>query len=280
MLALVTGIAVGAATSGSSPAAHRAAVLPDGYFSRIRTLAGGGPGSFVVREQRAENAAINRTLAYTPFVRAAGAQHKEVALTFDDGPGPYTPDIVSILEREHTPATFFEVGVEERYFHAATSAIVARGFPIGDHTETHAPMSELKRKIQQSELLQDSAAIGTYGAPFPRLFRPPYGMWNATTLKLLKKYHMLMVMWTVDTDDYEKPSVKVILQRTLAGLQPGAIILLHDAGGNRSETVEALPLIIRALRKRGYKLVTVPRLLLDNPAPHDQDVAGLAGAGG
>jgi peptidoglycan/xylan/chitin deacetylase (PgdA/CDA1 family) len=280
VLALVTGMAVGAATSGSSPAAHRGAVLPDGYFSRIRTLAGGGPGSFVVREQRAENAAINRTLSYTPFVRAAGAQHKEVALTFDDGPGPYTPDIVSILEREHTPATFFEVGVEERYFHAATAAIVARGFPIGDHTETHAPMSELKRKLQQSELLQDSAAIGTYGAPFPRLFRPPYGMWNATTLKLLKKYHMLMVMWTVDTDDYERPGVKVILQRTLTGLRPGAIILLHDAGGNRSETVQALPLIIHALRKRGYKLVTVPRLLLDNPAPHDQDVAGLAGAGG
>jgi peptidoglycan/xylan/chitin deacetylase (PgdA/CDA1 family) len=91
---------------------------------------------------------------------------------------------------------------------------------------------------------------------------------------------MLMVMWTVDTDDYEMPGVKVILQRTLAGLQPGAIILLHDAGGNRSETVAALPLVIKALRRRGYKLVTVPRLLLDNPPPRDQDVAGLVGAGG
>ena len=280
VVALIAGIAVGAASSGSSPSAHHAAVLPDGYFSRIRTLAGGGPGSFVVGEQRAEDAAITHTLSYTPFVRVAGAQHKEVALTFDDGPGPYTPAIVRILEREHVPATFFEVGVEEHYFHAATAAIVARGFPIGDHTETHAPMSELKRKLQQAQLLQDSAAIGTYGAPFPRLFRPPYGMWNATTLKLLKKYRMLMVMWTVDTDDYERPGVNVILQRTLAGLQPGAIILLHDAGGNRSETVAALPLIIKALRRRGYKLVTVPRLLLDNPAPRDQDVAGLVGAGG
>jgi peptidoglycan/xylan/chitin deacetylase (PgdA/CDA1 family) len=280
VLALVAGIAVGAASTGSSPPAHRGAVLPGGYFSRIRALAGGGPGSFVVGEQRAESAAITHTLSYTPFVRVAGRQHKEVALTFDDGPGPYTPSIVQILEREHAPATFFEVGVEERYFHAATAAIVARGFPIGDHTETHAPMSQLKRKLQQSQLLQDSAAIGTYGAPFPRLFRPPYGMWNATTLKLLKKYRMLMVMWTVDTDDYEMPGVKVILKRTLDGLQPGAIILLHDAGGNRSQTVAALPLIIKALRRRGYKLVTVPRLLLDNPAPRDQDVAGLVGAGG
>ncbi|MGZ4312051.1 MAG: polysaccharide deacetylase family protein [Solirubrobacteraceae bacterium] len=280
LAALIAGIAVGATSSGTASPPHSSAVLPDGYFSRIRTLAGGGSGSFVVGEQRAENAAITRTLAYTPFVRAAGHQHKEVALTFDDGPGPYTPDIVHVLERQHVPATFFEVGVEERYFHAATAAIVARGYPIGDHTETHAPLSELKRKVQQSELLEDSTAIGTYGAPFPRLFRPPYGMWNATTLKLLKKYRMLMVMWTVDTDDYEMPGVKVILQRTLAGAEPGAIILLHDAGGNRSQTVAALPLIIRALRKRGYKLVTVPRLLLDNPAPRDQDVAGLVGAGG
>jgi peptidoglycan/xylan/chitin deacetylase (PgdA/CDA1 family) len=278
--ALVAGIAVGAASSGTSSPAPHAVILPDGYFSRIRTLAGGGAGSFAVGERRAENAAITRTLSYTPFVRAAGTQHREVALTFDDGPGPYTPDILHALEREHVPATFFEVGVEERYFHAATASIVARGYPIGDHTESHAPMSELKRKDQQSQLLQDSAAIGTYGAPFPRLFRPPYGMWNPTTLKLLRKYRMLMVMWSVDTDDYEMPGVKVILQRTLDGVEPGAIILLHDAGGNRSQTVAALPLIIRALHKRGYKLVTVPRLLLDNPAPKNQKVAGLVGAGG
>jgi peptidoglycan-N-acetylglucosamine deacetylase len=280
LVALMAGIAVGAQSSTSPAPTHPSAVLPDGYFSRLKALAGGGAGSFVVSEQRAESAAITRTLAYTPFVRAAGTQHREVALTFDDGPGPYTPDILRILERQHVAATFFEVGVEERYFHAATAAIVARGYPIGDHTETHARLSALKRKAQQAELLQDSTAIGTYGAPFPRLFRPPYGMWNGTTLKLLKKYRMLMTMWTVDTDDYEMPGVNVILQRTLAGLRPGAIILLHDAGGNRSETVAALPVIIRALHKRGYKLVTVPRLLLDNPAPKDQDVAGLVGAGG
>jgi peptidoglycan/xylan/chitin deacetylase (PgdA/CDA1 family) len=280
LAALIAGIAVGAAASGTSSPAKRSAILPTGYFKRIRTLAGGGAGSFLAGEQRAENAAITRTLSYTPFVRAGGTQHREVALTFDDGPGPYTPDILHILEREHVPATFFEVGVEERYFHAATSAIVARGYPIGDHTESHAPLSELKRPAQQSQVLQETTAIGTYGAPFPRLFRPPYGLWNATTLKLLKKYRMLMVMWSVDTDDYEMPGVNVIVKRTLAGVEPGAIILLHDAGGNRTQTMAALPLIIKALHKRGYKLVTVPRLLLDNPAAKDQDIAGIKGAGG
>jgi peptidoglycan/xylan/chitin deacetylase (PgdA/CDA1 family) len=279
-LALVIGIVVGAGSSGGGGVVHRTATAQQTYFTRIRTLAGQGPTSFAVAEHRAENQAIDHTLSYTPYVRVAGAQHREIALTFDDGPGPYTPAILRELERLHTPATFFEVGVLERYFSAATAQIAARGYPIGDHTETHAPMSQLSRRLQQRELLQDTAAIGDYGAPFPRMFRPPYGLWNSTTLALLKKYRMLMVLWTVDTSDYQAPGTSVIVQRALAGAKAGAIILLHDAGGNRSETVAALPKIINRLRRRGYKLVTVPRLLLDNPAPKDQNVAGLQGAGG
>ena len=96
----------------------------------------------------------------------AGSQHKEIALTFDDGPGPYTPAVLSVLEREHVPATFFEVGIAERYFHASTAAFVARGYPIGDHTEDHPPMSHLNAKGQQQQLLDQTAAIGQYGAPF------------------------------------------------------------------------------------------------------------------
>jgi peptidoglycan-N-acetylglucosamine deacetylase len=278
--ALIAGVAVGAGASGGGATPRKVAAAPSTYLGRIRMLAGRGPRSFAVSELAAENAAINRTLAYTPFVKIAGSQHREVALTFDDGPGPYTPDILRVLARLHAPATFFEVGVEETYFHAGTAEIVAHGYPIGDHTETHAPMSELSRKLQQSQLLQDTAAIGNYGAPFPRLFRPPYGLWNSTTLSLLKKYRMLMVLWTVDTSDYQMPGVSVIVQRALSGARPGAIMLLHDAGGNRTQTVAALPQIIKRLRARGYKLVTVPKLLLDNPAPKDQDVAALAGAGG
>jgi peptidoglycan/xylan/chitin deacetylase (PgdA/CDA1 family) len=278
-LALLIGIIVGAGATGKSPA-HRVGVVRSGYFARLKTLAGNGPGSITAAEQVAENAAITRTLSYTPYVRVAGSQHREVALTFDDGPGPYTTQVVSVLEREHAPGTFFEVGVEERYFHAGTADVVAHGYPIGDHTETHAPMSELSMKKQQSQLLEETAAIGDYGAPFPRMFRPPYGLWNSTTLALLKKYRMLMILWTVDTSDYLMPGVDTIVDRALQGAEPGAIILMHDAGGDRSETVAALPLIIKGLRKRGYKLVTVPRLLLDNPAPADQNVTDLNGAGG
>ena len=267
-------------TSGGGRAApHTAAPAQRGFFTMIRDLAGSGSDSLAARETIAENTAITRTLAYTPYVRIAGAQHREIALTFDDGPGPYTPQILSILKRDGVPATFFEVGVLERYFYGSTAAIVAAGDVIGDHTELHAPMSQLSPSAQRAELLQEATAIGRHGARFPRLFRPPYGMWDAATLKLLRRYRMLMVLWTVDTNDYRRPGVKAIVKAALSGAKPGAIILLHDAGGDRSQTVASLPKIIAGLRRRHYRLVTVPRLLLDNPAPRVQNIAAVIGTG-
>jgi peptidoglycan-N-acetylglucosamine deacetylase len=277
-LALVVGAVAGASSGGGSPHVTKVAAT-SGYLRRISTLAGNGAGSFAVAQRAAESAAITRTLAYTPYVRMAGTQHKEIALTFDDGPGPYTPQVLSVLERLHAPATFFEVGVEEKYFHDSTTKIVLRGYPIGDHTQNHENMGKLGPKQQQSQLLQETVAIGNEGAPFPRMFRPPYGLWDNGTLKLLKKYRMLMILWTVDTDDYELPGVPAIVDAAVRGARSGAIILMHDAGGNRTETVAALPKIIRQLRKRGYKLVTIPRLLLDNPAPKQQNIGLLSGSG-
>jgi len=285
LISLVAGIATGSGHGSAippHPAAHQpaASLVPVGFFARIHALAGSGSGSFEARELAAENAVINRTLAYTPYVRIAGAEKREIALTFDDGPGPYTPGVLAVLRRLHAPATFFEVGFMLRWFHASTSAIVASGDPIGDHTELHQPMSELSKTDQRNELLDQAAAISQYGAPFPRLFRPPYGVYNAATLALLHKYGMLMVMWTVDSGDYLKPGVAKIVRTVVAGARPGAIILMHDAGGDREQTIEALPEIIKDLRARGYRLVTVPRLLLDDPPPRDQVIGALTpGAG-
>jgi peptidoglycan/xylan/chitin deacetylase (PgdA/CDA1 family) len=279
VVALIAGLAAGSGSgSGGRPHARAAHA---GYFGALATLGGFGPGSFAAEQVADESAAINHTLTYTPFVRVAGAQHRELALTFDDGPGPYTPAVLAVLRRMHTPATFFEVGVLERYFHVSTSQIEEMGDTIGDHTQLHPPMSQLSRRAQRQQILEDASAIGHYGAPFPRLFRPPYGMWNNTTLSLLRHYRMLMVLWTVDTNDYRRPGVKAIVDAALDGARPGAIILMHDAGGDRSQTVAALPKVIRALDRRGYKLVTVPRLLLDNPAPRDQQYTpGTLGGGG
>jgi peptidoglycan/xylan/chitin deacetylase (PgdA/CDA1 family) len=277
LLALIAGMSAG---SGGG-VGHHAVHGPAGFFSQIRALAGDGSGSFAGQELAAENAAIDRTLAYTPFVRVAGAQHREIALTFDDGPGPFTPDVLTVLAQQNAPATFFQVGSLQKYFHDATIQMLARGYPIGDHTQTHAPLSKLPPAEQKSQIIQEVSAMGNYGAPFPRLFRPPYGLWNATTLGILRGYRMLMVLWTVDTEDYKQPGVQAIVRSAVSGAQPGAIILMHDAGGIRRQTIEALPQIITTLRARGYQLVTVPRLLLDNPPPANQQLpAGLAGAGG
>jgi peptidoglycan/xylan/chitin deacetylase (PgdA/CDA1 family) len=276
----IAAVAAIALPAGGSARAGRAQLPSTGFLGRIRRLAGSGPGSLAAREVAAENAAINRTLAYTPYVRIAGAQHREIALTFDDGPGPYTPAILSVLERERVPATFFEIGVLERYFYSSTARIAADGDAIGDHTEVHPAMSSLSPAQQRAQLLEQAAAVERHGARFPRLFRPPYGLWNRTTLALLHRYRMLMVLWTVDTSDYRRPGVQAIVHAAVSGARPGAIILLHDAGGDRSETVAALPRIIAELRRRGYELVTVPRLLLDNPAPRSQDIAAVIGTGG
>jgi peptidoglycan-N-acetylglucosamine deacetylase len=273
LVALLVALVVVGSGGGSRPLVPPATGT---FFKQIQTLAGAGPGSI----QAAEDAGIDRTLAYTPYVRVAGAQHRELALTFDDGPGPYTPHVLAILKRDNVPATFFEVGVLERYFHASTRAIVAQGDAIGDHTFYHAPMGKLPPVRQQAELLQDAGALQQYGSSFPRLFRPPFGLWNLPTLALLHRYRMLMVLWTVDTNDYRLPGSAAIVRSVLAGARPGGIVLLHDGGGNRSETVAALPAIIAKLRARGYRLVTVPKLLIDNPPPRNQKISTVIGHGG
>src|SRR5437764_8483899 len=119
MLLLVVLVVIAAGSGGGG--SHPLAVHGAGLFGRIQTLAGNGAGSFAAAETASENAAINRTLAYTPYVRIAGSQHREIALTFDDGPGPYTQQLVSTLDQLNVPATFFEIGVGEQYFHGGTT---------------------------------------------------------------------------------------------------------------------------------------------------------------
>ncbi len=219
-----------------------------------------------------EAKAVRSVLAYTPFVKEGSGTAKEIALTFDDGPGPFTPQVLSVLERYHTRATFFVIGRMLQYFGASTVREIEDGDVIGDHTETHPMLAHLSAHDQYEELFEQIARVELLGGRRPTLFRPPYGSFDATTFRELKRLHLLMVLWSVDTDDYEQPGVQTIVQRAMEGAHPGAIILLHDAGGQRQQTIEALPQIIKGLRDRGYKLVTIPRLLVDDPPPHGEPV--------
>ncbi len=217
-----------------------------------------------------QNAAVSSVLAYTPFVKEGADRGRDVALTFDDGPGPYTPGVLSVLERLQVHATFFVIGKMLRYFGPSTARAIKDGDVIGDHTETHPEMARLSAHEQYEQLFEQIVRIELLGGPRPVLFRPPYGSFNATTLRELHRLHLLMTLWSVDTGDYLQPGVSVIVQRALAGAHPGAIILMHDAGGTRTETIEALPIVIEGLRTRGFHLVTVPQLLKDDPPPPGQ----------
>jgi len=231
-----------------------------------------------VSEVERDEKGVGSVLAYTPFVKEGGARGRDVALTFDDGPGPYTPQVLDVLEREHVPATFFVIGQEIHDFGVSTEREIRDGFVIGDHTENHPMMAHLTAHDQQEQLFEQAARIELLGGRKPHLFRPPYGSFNATTFHLLHQMKMLMVLWSVDTDDYEQPGVETIVKRALEGAKPGAIILMHDAGGNREQTVAALPQIVHAIRARGLHLVTVPRLLADDPPPSGQPLpTSLAG---
>jgi peptidoglycan-N-acetylglucosamine deacetylase len=214
--------------------------------------------------------AVRSVLSYTPFVKQGGTRGKDVALTFDDGPGPYTPQVLSVLERFHVRATFFEIGKMLRYFGASTVREIADGDVIGDHTESHPAMAQLSAHDQREELFEQIARVEVLGAPRPDLFRPPYGSFDATTIKVLHAMHLLMVVWSIDTQDYLQPGVAVIVKRALEGVGPGSIILMHDGGGDRAQTIAALPAVIRGLRARGLRLVTVPQLLIDDPPPAGQ----------
>lgn len=272
LAALVIGMVVGAASRSRW---HRVLPAPRGVTAPLRA-----PLLQRMSLAAREADALQRTRLSVPIVRMAGRQHREIAITFDDGPGPYTPAILQILARTDTPATFFEVGEELRWFGGSTGEIVRLGDPIGDHTWSHPDMARLSPRDQRRQLLREAAVTGNEGAPFPQMYRPPFGRWDEATLRVLRQSHMLMVLWSVDTGDWDRPGTRRIVHNALTGAGPGAIILMHDAGGDRSETVAALPVIIRDLRRRGYRLVTVPRLLLDNPAPRRQDVDSVRGQAG
>ncbi len=223
---------------------------------------------------------VHRVLAYTSYVQLAGHRRRDVALTFDDGPGQYTHSILNILKRTHTPATFFVIGEWARAYPQLVAAEVRDGFEVGDHTETHAYLSELPPLAQARQISDAASAIRRAGAPAPVLFRPPYGAFTGSTLSILHQLRLLMVLWSVDTSDYARPGVAKIIYTALSGARPGAIILMHDGGGDRAETVAALPRIIRRLRARGFHLVTISQLVANDPPPASQPTPrSLSGIG-
>ncbi|HWX45337.1 MAG TPA: polysaccharide deacetylase family protein [Solirubrobacteraceae bacterium] len=276
-LVAIIALAIGAAHSRGGTGPHRVPRTPRPAAAAKQGRAG-RPRTRRRTQRRAEEQAIDRVLAYTPAITEGGHTGHELALTFDDGPGPYTAQFVHVLDSLHVKATFFAIGEEERWFSAGTLAELRSGDVVGDHTETHPMMARLSAHAQHEDLFEQILRIQLLDGPTPQLFRPPYGSFDATTFRQLRALHLLMVLWSDDTSDYALPGVAAIVQRALAGAHPGAIVLMHDGGGNRSETLAALPAIVRGLRRKGLEPVTVPRLMLDDPPPRGLPIpTSLAG---
>jgi peptidoglycan/xylan/chitin deacetylase (PgdA/CDA1 family) len=254
------------ALAGAGPGTRRRAARPSLSVSGV-------PAAHAPQQRSgpvSDGHAAQRVLGYTSYVQLAGHRRREVALTFDDGPGRYTPAILRVLRATHTPATFFAIGRWARAYPQLIATEARAGFDVGDHTQTHALLAVLPAPVQAEEIGEASEAIRHAGAAHPRLFRPPYGAFDRATLQILRARRMLMVLWSVDTKDYARPGSARIIYAAVSGGQPGAIILMHDGGGDRSQTVAALPRIILRLRQRGFRLVTVSKLLADDPPARGQ----------
>jgi peptidoglycan-N-acetylglucosamine deacetylase len=230
------------------------------------------------RRRRRESRTISAALRYTPFIAAGTRRRRAIALSFDDGPSPYTASIVRILVRMHVPATFFVVGQQLKYFSAGLRDELRHGFDVGDHTQNHAWLIRLSSAGQYAQIHDAATGLAHFGVPFPRLFRPPYGAYNRQTITTLQRLKMLMVLWSIDPGDWRRPGTKAIVSNVLTNSKPGAIVIMHDGGGDRSQTVAALPAIIRGLRRRHYQLVTVPKLMMLDPPPRHQHLPPLTGA--
>ncbi|WP_199737615.1 polysaccharide deacetylase family protein [Cellulomonas sp. PhB150] len=190
---------------------------------------------------------------------------KCIALTFDDGPGPYTHKLLGELAAAKVEATFFLIGGNVGHYPSLVRAEVAGGHAVGNHSWSHPQLTLLSSSAVAREVARTQTAIHHAAGITPTLMRPPYGAVNPRVLGVLGQHHLSAVLWNVDTEDWKNRSVSITTQRALAGARPGAIILMHDI---HPTTVQAVPGIIKALKARGYTLVTVPQLLGHPVAGH------------
>jgi peptidoglycan/xylan/chitin deacetylase (PgdA/CDA1 family) len=176
----------------------------------------------------------------------------EVALTFDDGPNPpYTSRVLDVLERYDVPATFFCVGMNVLAYREEVARMREQGHALGNHTWSHPFLTELSQTQLTEQIDRTGQSIAGAGGGVPTLFRPPYGSSSPQVMDWLAEMPSAVALWDVSVDDWAMPGAQAIARGVQDKTQPGSIILLHDGGGDRSQTVEALPAIIEGLLERG-----------------------------
>jgi peptidoglycan/xylan/chitin deacetylase (PgdA/CDA1 family)/3D (Asp-Asp-Asp) domain-containing protein len=188
-------------------------------------------------------------------VRQAGRGRKRLAITFDDGPGPFTPQVLAILKRHQVHATFYMLGQQVRANPGIARAVLAAGHEVANHSYSHPMLPAFGQLSGTLTTIQRTTGFR------PCTFRPPYGAIDRRLAGDAVRLGMSSILWDVDPLDWRRPGAGAIRGRVLGAARSGSIILLHDAGGPRSQTVGALPAILGTLKRRGYTFVPVKDLL-------------------
>jgi peptidoglycan/xylan/chitin deacetylase (PgdA/CDA1 family) len=179
---------------------------------------------------------------------------KVIALTIDDGPNPvYTPQVLRILEKYGVQATFSMVGENVSSYPAIAREVAAAGHTIINHTWDHAKLTALSPSRQQAEIARATEAIHAATGVHPRMFRAPYGAWSRAALAYCASERLIPLDWSVDPRDWSRPGVSEIVSTIMRTTRSGSIILEHDGGGNRAQTVAALKIVLPRLIGEGYR---------------------------
>jgi polysaccharide deacetylase family sporulation protein PdaB len=187
---------------------------------------------------------------------------KRIALTFDDGPNAqFTPQVLDILKEQKAKATFFVLGSSVQSHPDLAKRIVDEGHVIANHSWNHPHLPQIAKKEVAKELDRTRDVVKKVTGKEMNLMRPPYGEVNDEVLSTLGKRNLSVIKWDVDTEDWKGKSPEEIVQTAISHAQNGSIILMHDAGGDRTSTVQALRTLISQLKSQGYELVTVNQLL-------------------
>ncbi len=194
----------------------------------------------------------------------ADIQEKVVALTYDDGPyPPYTNQLLDILDRYQVKATFFEIGRNIEKHPEIVPMIIARGNELGNHSYSHKDMMFKPREYLLSEIEKTDKLLQELGVKQDSIsFRPPWGRRFVVLSYLLSQMHKKLIMWDVDSQDYEKThTAQEIANQVINNVRSGSIVVMHDGGGDRSKTVAATDIIVKTLQSKGYAFKTVSELL-------------------
>jgi peptidoglycan-N-acetylglucosamine deacetylase len=186
-----------------------------------------------------------------------------VAITFDDGPNPvYTPQVLEIFSEAKGKATFFMIGEQMRNHPEIVKQVADHGHEIGNHTFTHPELSQLSIEDCLGEIEETEKLIEGMTGRKPVVFRPPYLDYNQDTVSLLQKkgYPMIGAL-NLEAHDWEQPGVEHILGKSREVIKNGSILIFHDGYGDRSQTIEAVRMLVSELTSQDYQLVTVSELL-------------------